>query len=341
MPTVRVIVPVFNRAGLLAEAIESVLAQDFTDFEVLIADDGSSDNTAEVAERLARRDARVRLLRLPHGGAAAARNAAIRESGTFEFVAFLDSDDLWQPHHLRSAVAALRLEPEAGMVFARVETRDRSGKWTSERLEDREARMRLPLTFSVGHTGDVHRLSEPGFYRALLRGEFSPHPSTAVIRARAEGARTATGDWFDTRFEILEDCDLCRRIAKRSMCLFIDELHAVARYQDDNLTGHVNLSSEITTRRLTTVLDYWRRLLAECTDRTDRAQVRQGMAKTAYVLAQCKEVQGARFDAARCYMLSLQCCLSADAAKGLIGVWLPAPIVTALKRGRSYLAGAE
>ena len=89
-PRVSVIVPTYNRAGLLARALQSVLAQSWTDFEVLVVDNGSTDETPSIASTFT--DARIRWLRVETRGASAARNAAISEARGV-WVAFLDDDD--------------------------------------------------------------------------------------------------------------------------------------------------------------------------------------------------------------------------------------------------------
>jgi glycosyltransferase involved in cell wall biosynthesis len=90
-PKVTVVIPTFNRAAVLPRAVDSALAQAGADLDVVIADDGSTDGTPEALARYAG-DPRVRVLRLPHGGVCAARNAAVRESES-PYIAFLDSDD--------------------------------------------------------------------------------------------------------------------------------------------------------------------------------------------------------------------------------------------------------
>jgi glycosyltransferase involved in cell wall biosynthesis len=98
MPTISVVIPTYDRRALLMEAVESVRAQTFAGWELLVADDGSTDGSADAVEAL--HDPRIRVLRLPHAGqAAAARNAGVR-AARGEWVAFLDSDDVWAPHKL-------------------------------------------------------------------------------------------------------------------------------------------------------------------------------------------------------------------------------------------------
>lgn len=101
-----IIMPVWNRGGAMRAAIESVLAQSWENWELLIVDDGSWDDTVAVAELLSARDPRIRLLRQDHLGVCAARNAGIAEA-TGEFIAFLDSDNTWKPHFLRDMVTTM------------------------------------------------------------------------------------------------------------------------------------------------------------------------------------------------------------------------------------------
>lgn len=103
---VSIIMPVWNRAGAMRTAVESVLAQSWDDWELLIVDDGSWDDTLAVADLLVSRDDRIRLLRQDHLGVCAARNAGI-EAATGEYIAFLDSDNTWQPSFLRDMVTTM------------------------------------------------------------------------------------------------------------------------------------------------------------------------------------------------------------------------------------------
>ena len=86
------VIPCYNQARFLGEAIQSVLCQGYTDLEIIVVDDGSGDGTEEVASGYAREDPRVRLIRQENRGLAAARNRGLAEAGG-EFVVFLDSDD--------------------------------------------------------------------------------------------------------------------------------------------------------------------------------------------------------------------------------------------------------
>ena len=98
---VSVIIPLFNKAPYVARALHSVLAQTFTDFEVIVVDDGSTDDGGSVVRQFA--DDRVRMIKQDNGGPGAARNRGLAEAQG-EYVAFLDADDCWLPTYLESGM---------------------------------------------------------------------------------------------------------------------------------------------------------------------------------------------------------------------------------------------
>ena len=118
LPKVSVIIPTHNRASLMREAVASVQAQTFTDWELLIVDDGSTDETPDVAKALCERDARVRYLRQDNQGVAEARNMAI-QAARGVFIAFLDDDDRWIPSKLATQFAFMQSHPRIGLTYTR------------------------------------------------------------------------------------------------------------------------------------------------------------------------------------------------------------------------------
>ena len=116
-PAVSILLPTYNRAGFLPQAFEAIRGQRFTDWELVIIDDGSNDDTAEVVRKgTADWIQPVRYVRQENQGVAGARNAALDLAGG-DFVAFFDSDDVWLPHHLSDCVAALQANPEVDWVY--------------------------------------------------------------------------------------------------------------------------------------------------------------------------------------------------------------------------------
>jgi glycosyltransferase involved in cell wall biosynthesis len=114
-PVVSILTPAYNSAQYIAETIASVRAQSYPDFELIVADDGSSDDTVDVVRRAAGDDPRVIVVTSPHGGPASARNAAI-DVARGRFFALLDSDDVWMPEYLAEQLEIARRFPTAGVV---------------------------------------------------------------------------------------------------------------------------------------------------------------------------------------------------------------------------------
>jgi glycosyltransferase involved in cell wall biosynthesis len=124
MPRVSVILIFLNAANFIQEAIDSVFAQSYDLWELLLVDDGSSDGSSEIAQECARRNpGRARYLEQPNHanrGMSAARNLGIRQA-VGDYLAFIDADDVWQRHKLAEQVAILDATPEAGMIYGRSE----------------------------------------------------------------------------------------------------------------------------------------------------------------------------------------------------------------------------
>jgi glycosyltransferase involved in cell wall biosynthesis len=118
MPQVSVVIPVFNSARLIGGALRSVFAQTFTDFEVIVVDDGS-DDYRELNTALAEFTGRIHHVRQPNGGPAKARNTGIARA-TGELVAFLDADDEWLPEKLHRQVQYFHQHPETGLLHTAV-----------------------------------------------------------------------------------------------------------------------------------------------------------------------------------------------------------------------------
>jgi glycosyltransferase involved in cell wall biosynthesis len=182
--------PVYNRQQFIGEAVASVLASTFVDFELLLIDDGSTDASLEVATRAASGDTRLRTVRLPHGGVAVARNAGLREARG-EFMASLDADDAMFPHRLRLQVDYLDRHPECVAVGSRALFVDADS---------------LPMYVGLNF------LSHEGIDRAHLEGRPCAigHPATTFRKS----AVLAVGGYASELNASGEDYDLWLRLAE-------------------------------------------------------------------------------------------------------------------------------
>jgi glycosyltransferase involved in cell wall biosynthesis len=115
---VSVVLPAYNAAKFLAQTLESVLSQSYGNFEVLLVDDGSSDQTAAIARQFAAQDSRLQVIQQPNAGVAAARNVGIAQAQG-GLIAPIDADDLWQPDYLHKMVTKWsQSPPQVGVIYA-------------------------------------------------------------------------------------------------------------------------------------------------------------------------------------------------------------------------------
>lgn len=127
MPLISIITPSHNSAQFISETIQSVLNQSFSDWELIIVDDCSSDNSVELIQALVAQDSRIKLMRLSeNSGAAVARNRAI-EAAQGRYIAFLDSDDLWLPDKLEKQLAFMQAN-DYPFTFAAYDKIDENGQ---------------------------------------------------------------------------------------------------------------------------------------------------------------------------------------------------------------------
>ena len=208
MPTVSIIIPAYNCARYLPESLDSVLAQGGADRELLVVDDGSTDDTGAVA---ARYGADVRLIAAPHGGYAAARNRGLAEARG-DWIAFHDADDVALPDRVGALLDFVHAAPGCDGVFANGTRMDTGEPLVPPALAQRAGTR--PLGPDVVFEGF------PVYYQAAL-----------VRRA----AFAATGA-FDPSFQIHADMDYGYRLFARFRCAYVDRVVFRYRWHDTNVT---------------------------------------------------------------------------------------------------------
>ena len=231
-PVISVLLPAHNARRYLEEALRSVLAQTFEDFECLVVDDGSTDRTPEVIARYAQADERVRPLWTAHVGVVEALNAGLREARG-EVIARMDADDLCEPGRFERQVAHLRENPDCVLV----------GSWV--RLIDPYGSELNELRPATGHKKIEAQLLEANGWAII-------HPA---VMMRREAVRAAGG--YRPQYQWSEDIDLFLRLA---------EIGRLANLPEVLLRYRQHFSSVNRTRRKTQV-EVNRRLMKETYER--------------------------------------------------------------------------
>jgi glycosyltransferase involved in cell wall biosynthesis len=216
-PRVSVIVPAYNAAVYLPHAIDSVIAQAFADWEIVVVDDGSTDDTQSVVEsyRPALAD-KLQYIRQSNQGLPAARNTGIR-AARGEFIALLDADDVWLPQRLGRGVQVLDSDPEIGLVHARVARIDTKGMVIGQLKVDPRY-----MSGSIAH-------------HIYIRRAHIVCP-TVMFRRRC----LDTAGWFDETMRATEDRDLWFRIALHFKIEFINEILAYYRLSPSSMTSDLD-----------------------------------------------------------------------------------------------------
>jgi len=120
MANVSIVIPLYNKGFIIQKTIASILEQTFTDFEIIIVNDGSTDSSLEIVSQFF--DERIKIIKQENKGAAAARNLGI-EKATYNLIAFLDADDFWYPNHLEELIKLYHDFPNCGMYCNRFQTK--------------------------------------------------------------------------------------------------------------------------------------------------------------------------------------------------------------------------
>jgi len=303
--TVSVVIPTHDRGRVVVEAIESALAQTHPPLEVIVVDDGSTDDTAERVGRL--RDARVKYLRRSHAGVSAARNAGIA-AATGDLVAFLDSDDLWKPDKVEAEIAALARYPSAGGVFSDLEKVDGATFVPSF--------MRRTRVFSRLLAERAYRdgllLSARALSLCLLQEVPIKTPALTVRRSALERAGGFNEAWTSS-----EDWEFLLRFARRESLVYVDRPLAVIRISADSLHRRDQERGELMMLRL---LASERRRVA---DPEARRAATVGIVERAKHLSWYYRDRGRRLAAARTCLHAFRLVWQTELLLRALMVWAP------------------
>lgn len=237
MPLHSIIMPVYNGATYLAEALDSILAQTCADLELIVVNDSSRDNSLAILESYAARDARVRVVStaINSGGPALPKNVGLAMA-TGEFISFCDQDDVLQPDKLALATDVLRRHPDLDILFADFQPfgtalSQQSGYLAQKGFAEKARDYLVPV--------------EAGLYRCrnfwgCMAGVHTGMSTQTIVCRRVVFADKR----FDIRFRIVDDISLWYRFAESARIGYLDRTVALYRHHDDALTT----DSELLTR---------------------------------------------------------------------------------------------
>ena len=199
MPNISIIMPTYNRARYLKDAVDSVLAQTYQDWELIVVDDGSTDHTVEVLNQCVKQDKRIYYIHQSNLGGATARNAALTKS-TGQYIAFIDDDDCWLPKKLEMQVKLMDSRPEVGFCYTRFQI--------YKKVEDRLEKGTLFPPFLATKFEEL--------FDAFIA------PSAAIFRKTC----LDQAGWFNVQHSRCEDFDLWLRVGQITQIAPIDEVGA-------------------------------------------------------------------------------------------------------------------
>jgi len=220
MALISVIIPAYNAVLTIKETIESVQKQTFTDWEIIVINDGSTDGTPEIIQSI--KDERLKIFNYKNGGLPVARNRGILHASG-EFIAFLDADDLWAVDKLEMQLKALQQHPEAGVAYS----------WTCfmDVNEQGEPVAYLPSS-QYSFTGNV--------YQNLLVSDFIHSGSNTLIRKEAINS---VGE-FDPMLKSCEDWDYWLRLATHWDFIVVPEYQIFYRRTPGAMSSKVEVMKE-------------------------------------------------------------------------------------------------
>lgn len=211
MPIISVVIPAYNAEKTIGETLKSIQQQTFQDLEIIVINDGSTDNTQSLVAAIP--DPRIKLFSYANGGLAVARNRGISHA-TGEFVAFIDADDLWTPDKLASQLAALQQNPEAGAAYS----------WTA----------------FIDDQGQFLYAQKPIFFEGNVYGEmlvknFVANGSNLLIRKSA----LAAAGLFDPSLKSAEDWNFYIRLAACSPWAVVPQYQILYRKSANSMSSKV------------------------------------------------------------------------------------------------------
>lgn len=229
--SISVILPSFNSARFIGEALDSILAQSLQPEQIIVVDDGSTDNTADVVSRY--KDRRIQVIRKEHGGVASARNVGL-DAARGEYISFLDADDRWRPIFLETMHAYLSEDPTVGSVFSNfVRFQHPSGQLIGDQFSSYPEIKRPVLLKDAPYAhGRIPR--EKAFSALVACGDIPAYTQVMMFRrSMIENVR------FEPTLTLGEDTTFVLKAYLAGGVVFTDAVLAEVRRHDANATRNL------------------------------------------------------------------------------------------------------
>ena len=251
-PVISVIVPTYDYGRFIGDSIRSVLEQTYTSYEIIVIDDGSSDETTSVLQQF---DGRIRYVYQENRGPSAARNLGIKIARG-EYISFLDADDLWTPNKLELQLSDINSHPDIGMVFSDCQT------FTAETI--------VKTSFLAGKSIDMNMISQKPISQAFMKLLLDNFITTSSVMVRKECFEKI--GLFNESLRSVEDRDLWLRISASfgitgiPFILCRKRLHECNISRDNEVAIYCRLQVLENNRRLFSVMapaSLWNQVLAD------------------------------------------------------------------------------
>lgn len=216
-PFFSVVMPLYNKANYVKETIKTVLNQTFQDFEIVVIDDSSTDDSAKVVELI--QDDRIRLVYQENAGVSAARNKGIQESRA-EYIAFLDADDLWLPEFLQTIYELIQKYPDAGLYATSYKKRKANGKESNINIQA------LPSNEYIGLI--------PNYFKSIVEGDLLVWTSATCIPKKIFKENDI---WFPVGEKYGEDQYMWARVAIQFDLAYDTKTCAIYQIEAENNTA--------------------------------------------------------------------------------------------------------
>ncbi len=328
MPAISVIIPAYNCELFIREAITSVQTQSFQDFEIVVVNDGSTDQTLSIVESMAKDDQRIKVLSQSNSGKpSVARNVAIKNS-TGEFLCFLDGDDVFLPSKFEKEINLFLKYPQVNVVFHDVRFLNENDNSSVDKVSYL-GRVNFTETAKDYITPDQDRvyLCKDNYYNFMSAYFASVLVSAVMIRRSCLLSLTV---WFPENIVIGEDIDLWFRLALTNRFAYLDEPLSHYRQHDNSITRDMSIYLKGSIQVHLRNLERGRNLLTEQEKKKYQAKIRALHWHYGYLLYSNYQMSHAR----REYFSALKLAFSVKAFIALLKTMLPVSLVKICK---SYL----